>query len=122
MKNVVKLVAVLLSCVAMGQAVERGRVTSTSDFTGDNMAFSLVSVGSGTVALALPSTSRGALTCINVSTNTIYLSTGTPATALGAGTLPLPAGQAIEFRNNAALFGVVAGGTAAMSMGCATEW
>ncbi len=91
-----------------------------SDFTGDNMAFSIVSVSSATTATTLAnySTSRGALTVINISTNTVSLST---SSAVGQ-SVQLPAGASIQFRNNAGLFAQVAAGIGPMSVDVILEW
>lgn len=123
MKKVLVLLAVLTLLVPPVQAVGRDGTRSVSDFTGDNISFALVSVTSSPVVqLAAYSTSRGALTCLNVSSNTVYLGTSTVVTAAGATSFPLPAGQSIQFRNNAGIYGVVAAFVGAMTVGCITEW
>lgn len=120
MKKILSLLAVFILCNTTVYAIDRGRVVSSSDFTGESMSFNTVSVSSATTAttLAAYSTSRGALTVINVSTNTVTLST---SSAIGQ-SITLPAGQSIQFRNNSALFGQVAAGIAVMSVGVVLEW
>lgn len=120
MKKVFSLLAVLILGAVTSYAVSRDGTRSVSDFTGDNLSFNLVSVSSATTATTLAgySTSRGALTVINISTNTVNLST---SSAVGQ-YIALPAGEAIEFRNNGALFGQVAAGTAVMSVDVILEW
>jgi hypothetical protein len=119
------LIAGLFSVVLMftgtaSQAISRDKVQSASDFTGDNASFNLVTVSTTVATLFNYSTSRGAATVINVSTNTIYIGTSTAVTAGGTASFPLPAGQAVEFRNNAGMYGISS--TGGNTVGTATEW
>lgn len=120
MKKMLVLLAVLLSYTGLSYAIGRDGTRSVSDFTGDNVGFSLVSVSSATVATTLAgySTSRGALTIINVSTNTVNLSTSPTV----GNYISLPAGYSLQFKNNAALYGQVGAGIAVMSVDVITEW
>lgn len=104
------LVGMLALLVADVHAVDRSKnPTNISDFTGDNVEMSKAVVGATVTVVAPYSTSRGALTILNISTNTVYLSSATtPAFAANnAMSFALPAGLSIQFRNNAAIYGVV---------------
>lgn len=124
MKKVLLLLAVLFISFEAAYAVGRDGTRSVSDFTGENMLFTLTTVSSHTASSQLVpySSSRGAATIINVSTNTVYLSTASQVSNGSANSYPLPAGGSIVFRNNAAVFGSVAANISIMSVGVCREW
>ena len=99
--------AVMFMSVSVSYALDHGRTTSVSDFTGDNIEMSKGVVGATVSVVAPFSSGRAALTVINVSTNTIYLGASSAVTANGAASFALPAGQSIQFRSSGAIYGVV---------------
>lgn len=122
MKKVMFTAILVFTALSTGMAVSRDGTRSMSDFTGEVVEMSKSVVG-GTVSVVAPySTSRGALTVLNISTNTIYLSSTSVTTGNAANTFALPAGQSIQFRNNAALFGVLDTGISSMTIHVIKEY
>lgn len=107
------------------QAIDRSRnAGSVSVFTGDNLAFSKVTLSSTTAStLGSYSTSRGAITCINSdSTNQVWIASSTVVSAAGAASFPLKAGSAIQFVNNGGLFAIGDTGVSSTIVYCVQEY
>lgn len=119
MKKLMFLAVIVLGMVSLSHADTR----RATQFTGDNMAFSKVTLSSVTwTSLAAYSNARGAITCVNSDTsNQIWISTAATAAIGGAGTFPIYSKQSFQIQNNSSIQGLADTGVTSSIVYCGKE-